>query len=198
MSGLTTVTRDTRPRERETTPPRPPSPAPPPPPPNPPQSVSVLSVFSSSEWARVSGAGKLVAQISFQDVLHTNTDTHSLWYIRPVVIPCPPSASPLPCPPVLYSCPPVSSSLPVVEVLLYVHRNRSLIRDGSPGRPPRLSHSSGAPILSPSSPSPSYLPLVSNQPCPSSDELSSACPHISSNKATRQRVTATPVSQGPR
>ena len=30
----------------------------------------------------------------------------------------------------------------VVEVLLYVHRNRSLIRDGSPGRPPRLSYSS--------------------------------------------------------
>ena len=34
----------------------------------------------------------------------------------------------------------------VVEVLLYVHRNRGLIRDGSPGRPPRLSHSSWAPI----------------------------------------------------
>ena len=30
----------------------------------------------------------------------------------------------------------------VVEVLLYVHRNRRLIRDGSPGRPPRLSRSS--------------------------------------------------------
>ena len=29
-------------------------------------------------------------------------------------------------------------------VLLYVHRNRRLIRDGSPGRPPRLSYSSGA------------------------------------------------------
>ena len=27
-------------------------------------------------------------------------------------------------------------------VLLYVHRNHMLIRDGSPGRPPRLSHSS--------------------------------------------------------
>ena len=27
-------------------------------------------------------------------------------------------------------------------VLLYVHRNHRLIRDGSPGRPPRLSHSS--------------------------------------------------------
>ena len=27
----------------------------------------------------------------------------------------------------------------VVEVLLYVHRNRGFIRDGSPGRPPRLS-----------------------------------------------------------
>ena len=30
----------------------------------------------------------------------------------------------------------------LVEVLLYVHRNRGLIRDGGPGRPPRLSHSS--------------------------------------------------------
>ena len=30
----------------------------------------------------------------------------------------------------------------VVEVLLYIHRNRRYIRDGSPGRPPRLSHSS--------------------------------------------------------
>ena len=29
----------------------------------------------------------------------------------------------------------------VVELLLYVHRNRMFIRDGSPGRPPRLSHS---------------------------------------------------------
>ena len=32
----------------------------------------------------------------------------------------------------------------VVKVLLYVHRNRRFIRDGSPGRPPRLSHSSWA------------------------------------------------------
>ena len=32
----------------------------------------------------------------------------------------------------------------VVEMLLYVHRNRRFIRDGSPGRPPRLSHSSWA------------------------------------------------------
>ena len=31
------------------------------------------------------------------------------------------------------------------EVLLYVHRNRSFIRNGSPGRPSRLSHSSWAP-----------------------------------------------------
>ena len=29
-----------------------------------------------------------------------------------------------------------------VEVLLYVHRHRRLIRDGSPGQPPQLSHSS--------------------------------------------------------
>ena len=28
--------------------------------------------------------------------------------------------------------------------LLYVHKNRRLVRDGSPGRPPRLSHSSWA------------------------------------------------------
>ena len=35
-----------------------------------------------------------------------------------------------------------------VEVLFYVHRNRWLIRDGSPGRPPRLSHSSWALVLS--------------------------------------------------
>ena len=33
-------------------------------------------------------------------------------------------------------------TLLMVEVLLYVHRNRRLIRDGSPGQPPRLSHSS--------------------------------------------------------
>ena len=32
----------------------------------------------------------------------------------------------------------------VVEVLFYVHRNRRFIRDGSPGRPPRLSHSTWA------------------------------------------------------
>ena len=30
----------------------------------------------------------------------------------------------------------------IVEVLLYVHRNHRLIRDGNPGRPPQLSHSS--------------------------------------------------------
>ena len=29
-------------------------------------------------------------------------------------------------------------------MLLYVHRNRRFIKDGSPGRPPRLSHSSWA------------------------------------------------------
>ena len=32
----------------------------------------------------------------------------------------------------------------VVEVLLYVHRNHWLTRDGSSGRPPRLSHNSWA------------------------------------------------------
>ena len=31
---------------------------------------------------------------------------------------------------------------PLTEVLLYVHRNRRFIRDGSPGRPLLLSHSS--------------------------------------------------------
>ena len=36
------------------------------------------------------------------------------------------------------------TQLMVGWVLLYVHRNRRLIRDGSPGRPPRLSHSSWA------------------------------------------------------
>ena len=30
----------------------------------------------------------------------------------------------------------------LLKVLLYVNRNRRLIRDGSPGRPPRLSHCS--------------------------------------------------------
>ena len=32
----------------------------------------------------------------------------------------------------------------LAEMLLYVHRNRRFIRDGSPGRPPRLSYSSWA------------------------------------------------------
>ena len=35
----------------------------------------------------------------------------------------------------------VSASSTHAEVLFYVHRNRRFIRDGSPGRPPRLSHS---------------------------------------------------------
>ena len=37
---------------------------------------------------------------------------------------------------------PRQPKMKLVEVLLYVHRNRRLIRDWSPGRPPRLSHSS--------------------------------------------------------
>ena len=37
---------------------------------------------------------------------------------------------------------PVGEGVVVAEVLFYVHRNRRLIRDRSPGRPPRLSHSS--------------------------------------------------------
>ena len=36
------------------------------------------------------------------------------------------------------------STITVFEVLLYVHRNRRFIRDGSPGRPHRLSRSSWA------------------------------------------------------
>ena len=40
----------------------------------------------------------------------------------------------------------LSSAERLVEVLLYVHRNRRLIRDESPGRPPRLSHTQ---LLSP-------------------------------------------------
>ena len=36
----------------------------------------------------------------------------------------------------------LTSIVVVFEVLLYVHRNRRFIRDGSPARPPRLSHSS--------------------------------------------------------
>ena len=35
----------------------------------------------------------------------------------------------------------------LLEVLLYVHRNHRFIRDGSPGRPPWLSHSSWAPHI---------------------------------------------------
>ena len=38
----------------------------------------------------------------------------------------------------------LSSGPSNVEVLLYVHRNRRFITDGSPGRPPRHSHSSWA------------------------------------------------------
>ena len=36
----------------------------------------------------------------------------------------------------------------VFEVLLYVHRNRRFITEGSPGRPPRLSHGSRALLTS--------------------------------------------------
>ena len=42
----------------------------------------------------------------------------------------------------------VCSESAELSVLLYVHRNRRFIRDGSPGRPPRLSHSSWALTLS--------------------------------------------------
>ena len=38
----------------------------------------------------------------------------------------------------------VRGGIAVVEVLLYVHRSRRFIRDGGPGRPPRLSHTSWA------------------------------------------------------
>ena len=36
------------------------------------------------------------------------------------------------------------ATVQLVEMLLYVHTNSRFIRDGSPGRPPRLSHSSRA------------------------------------------------------
>ena len=42
----------------------------------------------------------------------------------------------------LRSCVKVEVAVLLVEVLRYVQRNRRFIRDGSPGRPPRLSHSS--------------------------------------------------------
>ena len=38
----------------------------------------------------------------------------------------------------------LNRSIGWVEVVVYVHRNRRFIRDGSPGRPLRLSHSSWA------------------------------------------------------
>ena len=44
--------------------------------------------------------------------------------------------------PLAFLLPHTCQGVVVAEVLLYVHRNRRLIRDGSPGRPPRLSHSS--------------------------------------------------------
>ena len=42
----------------------------------------------------------------------------------------------------LHTAPELGLDVWVGSVLLYVHRNRRLIRDWSPGRPPRLSHSS--------------------------------------------------------
>ena len=50
-----------------------------------------------------------------------------------------------------------------VEVLLYVHRNHRFIRHGSPGRPPRLSHSSGRVYFFIGAGS-WMLPIVSRQP----------------------------------
>ena len=38
--------------------------------------------------------------------------------------------------------PGVGHNTAVVQELLYVHRNRRFIREGSPGRPPRLSRGS--------------------------------------------------------
>ena len=55
----------------------------------------------------------------------------------------------------------VLKTLHQTEVLLYVHRNRRLIRDGSPGRPPRLSHSSWV------------LGNCTNNPCSRSSKLQS-------------------------
>ena len=54
----------------------------------------------------------------------------------------------------------------VVEALLYVHRNRRLIRDGSPGRTPRLSHSSWALIIHEST-----TPIIYTQLSPVSGSL---------------------------
>ena len=45
-----------------------------------------------------------------------------------------------------FQCPCCWRRVVVVQVFLYVHRNRRFIKDGSPGRPPRLSHSSCAPM----------------------------------------------------
>ena len=51
-----------------------------------------------------------------------------------------------------------------VEVLLYVHRNHRLIRDGSPGRPPPLSHSSERVDFIFIGAGSWMLPIVSRQP----------------------------------
>ena len=42
----------------------------------------------------------------------------------------------------MFLTPGVGHSTAVIKVLLYVHRNRRFIREGSPGRPLPLSHSS--------------------------------------------------------
>ena len=54
----------------------------------------------------------------------------------------------------------VTVSWLVGRVLLYVHRNHRLIRDGSPGRPPRLPHSSWA-LVTVSSQLPILYPFLS-------------------------------------
>ena len=64
------------------------------------------------------------------------------------------------------------------DVLLHVHRNRRLIRDGSPGRPPRLSHSSWALFL----PNPNIFHWLSLKELPGvinlipSNRTSAGCP----------------------
>ena len=60
---------------------------------------------------------------------HTNNETETKTPPPPITPPLPPSV-------------PTPYYDDLVEVLLYVHRNCRIIKDGSPGRPPRLSHSS--------------------------------------------------------
>ena len=73
-----------------------------------------------------------------------------------------------------------SSFHDLVEVLLYIHRNRRFIRDGSPGRPPRLSHSSWAlsrsrTYLNPFIAAPTAPSHQTDQKSPKCDILKTCC-----------------------